>query len=329
MNILAIETSCDDTSISILKDEKVISFFVLSQTKKHNKYGGVIPEYASRIHTSKIHGLIQDAIDDSGIKFSDLNSIVVTIGPGLIGTLQVGLIVAKTLSLMLNIPFYKVNHLDAHLYSPFIGKKRDEIPSEAIFLIISGGHTIIGKKINNKLTILGETRDDSIGESYDKVAKILNLSQYPGGPIIDEKFGFLDKKNFKHLKKVPITNLEKYDFSYSGLKSWVNQNINNFSIDEIIYLFQRSAMEQIILKIKKAIDEFNIKNVIIAGGVSANMYLRNKISKIEGLNIFFPKLIYSGDNAAMIGYYFYLFNHLMEKCEYNLDVKPRLKLGEI
>ena len=204
MKFLAIETSCDDTSIAVLNDSQVLSIVTHSQVETHNKFGGVIPEVASKIHVKTIHNLIEKAIAESGIKINNLEAIVVTHGPGMVNTLQIGFLVAKTLSLSLGIPYFKINHLEGHLFSPFIGKSSRLIPKESIFLIISGGHTIIGVKANQKINIYGETIDDSIGESYDKVAKILGLD-YPGGPIIDKIFHDNNHKNFKLI--APVSNI--------------------------------------------------------------------------------------------------------------------------
>lgn len=327
MKILAIETSCDDTAIAILEDNIVLSSTIYSQIKEHKLTGGVVPEIASRLHSDKIFSLITYTLNDSNLELSQIDAIAVTGGPGLIGTLQVGLIVAKTLSMLLNIPYYKINHLEGHIYSPFISKEREKIPKKALFLIVSGGHTIIGFKDGYNIKYLGETRDDAIGETYDKVAKILNLG-YPGGPIIDKKLQNVNHKNYYLLPKV---NLSGYDFSYSGIKTWVfNQSIKeNIDIEKLLYSFQNSAIDQLIKKIYQATKEYDIKNLIICGGVSANSYLRKKINyhfskKIE---IFIPKLLYTGDNAAMIGYTYYVKNKILKPSKYDEDSLPNWKVG--
>ncbi len=327
MKVLAIETSCDDTSIAILDNEQVISLVTHSQIETHNKFGGVIPEIASRLHMENIHSLIKRAFNDSGLTFKDIDAIAVTVGPGLVNTLQIGILVAKTLSLSLNIPLFEINHMTAHMFSPFIGKSKESIPAKAIFLIVSGGHTIIGVKKNNNIEIYGETRDDAIGEAYDKVAKMLSLD-YPGGPIIDKMFYQLKEENFKTFVKAPVPNIKNYDFSYSGLKSWVNKNKDNYSKEEIIYLFQKSAIQQLVNKVEKLSNEIGIDTIIIGGGVSANKYLRETISKKDFKKVYFPKIMYSGDNAAMIGYCYYIFKDQLKAASYDLDAKPKLKLGE-
>lgn len=326
MKILAIETSCDDTSIAILDNNIVISSVIYSQIKEHKKFGGVIPEIASRIHSKKIFSLIEQALFDANININEIDKIAVTAGPGLIGTLQVGLIVAKTLSLILKIPFYTINHLEGHIYSPFIGEEERFIPSKAIFLIVSGGHTIIGIKNNLKFKYLGETRDDAIGETYDKVAKMFNLP-YPGGVYIDHLLEFQEFNNFYD---VPLVNLKNYDFSYSGLKTWMfnASKKEEMKRDKLLFSFQKQAMEQLILKIEKAIKEFKINNLIIGGGVSANSYLKKEIKKRfkNELNIYFPKKIYSTDNAAMIGYTYYLKRNNIKESLYNEDAKPNWRI---
>ncbi len=337
MNILAIETSCDDTSISILKDEKVSSLFTYSQIKEQNKYGGVIPEIASRIHSKNIFSLIEKTFENSSIELNDIDVIAVTEGPGLVNTLQVGITVAKTLSFMLNKPLVGVNHLNGHLFSSFIGEEYTTIPKKAGILIVSGGHTIIGLKNNLDIKILGETRDDSIGEAYDKVSKILNLGGYPGGPIIDDIY-FRNKDNdeFKKQLDFPKINLPDYTFSFSGLKSWVmkTKKEESYSSEQIAFMFQKAAVFQIIKKINKLVEEYKIENLLIGGGVINNEYLREEIKKIKGIRSFMPKKIYSSDNAAMIGYAFYVQNSLKRKKELfnlrnlELDSKPKLKLGE-
>lgn len=297
--ILAIETSCDDTSISILEGIEVISLKTFSQIKDHAKFGGVIPEVASRLHSEMIFKIIEEAIEDSGITINDLDAIAVTGGPGLVNTLQVGITVAKSLSLSLKIPLYDINHIEAHAYSPFIGKEPSTIPNRAIVLIASGGHTEILIKDKWKYERIGTTRDDSIGEAYDKVSKTLGFG-YPGGPVLDSIASKLKKDGVS----CPVTNLDGYDLSYSGLKSNILLKSKEKSIDthELVKGFQTAAVTQLVNKIKKAVKEYNINEIIVGGGVSANSFLRSELEKIENTKVFLPKLKYTGDNAAMIGY---------------------------
>ncbi|BDU67660.1 MAG: tRNA N6-adenosine threonylcarbamoyltransferase [Candidatus Tyloplasma litorale] len=322
--ILAIETSCDDTSIAIIEGFEVIALKTFSQINEHKKHGGVIPEIASRLHSKYIFELIEETINDSGIKMEKIDHIAVTGGPGLINTLQVGIVVAKTLSLKLNKPLYDINHIEAHAYSPFINNHPNTIPQKAIVVIVSGGHTEILIKEGWKYIQLGSTRDDSIGESYDKVAKTLGYD-YPGGKIIDE---IASQTNALEIE-CPITNLPNYEFSYSGLKSHIlnKSKVKNINKEGLIKGFQKSAITQIINKINKAIEEYNIKDVFIGGGVSANSLLRKKIMKIKDINVFLPKLKYTGDNAAMIGYLasIKIYLNLIEPSNLEMDADPRRK----
>ncbi len=295
---LAIETSCDDTSISVHEGIELISLKTFSQIKTHEKFGGVIPEVASRLHSKFIFNLIEIAIKDSGKTLKDMDRIAVTVGPGLVNTLQIGITIAKTLSLVLDIPVYGINHIEAHAFSPFINMEAKFIPKKAIVLIVSGGHTQILIKDGWKFNLLGKTRDDSVGEAYDKVAKILGL-KYPGGPTIDKIYNETKKK----AEKSPLTNLEKYDFSYSGLKSFVSLKAKkNFNKESLMKGFQESAIRQLIKKVEKAMAEFKIDDVIIGGGVSANSLLRSELKSIDNIILHLPKINYTGDNAAMIGY---------------------------
>ncbi|BDV03333.1 MAG: tRNA N6-adenosine threonylcarbamoyltransferase [Candidatus Hepatoplasma scabrum] len=317
--IMSIETSCDDTSIAILRNGIVISQITHSQTENHSKFGGVIPELAARLHSKNIFNLIDLTIKDAGITLNDLNSIVVTEGPGLINTLQVGFLVAKNLAYALNIKCYKVNHLIGHAFSPFINESKEIIPIKAVVLIVSGGHTILAIKRNHQFEIIGSTRDDAIGEVYDKVGKLVDL-EYPGGPIIDQIAYENGNRNFLN---APITNLEKFDFSYSGLKSWVlNHRYENKG--ELLSSFQNVAIEQLIIKVNKAIKKYDLKYLIIGGGVSANRYLRKRIRGIKNIYSFLPKKIYAVDNAAMIGNVYFKSKKNIKEVLITDDVKPNL-----
>ncbi len=322
---LAIETSCDDTSISILEGIEVISLKTFSQIKDHKKFGGVIPEIASRLHSKYIFDIIKETIFEAGIKLNDINRIAVTGGPGLVNTLQVGIVVAKTLSLLLNIPIYDINHVEAHAYSPFIGKNAKRIPKRAIVLIVSGGHTEISIKKDWTFKKIGETKDDSIGEAYDKVAKILKLG-YPGGPAIDKIYSTIESDGIK----CPVSNLENYDFSYSGLKSHVMNKSKDKKNDfkSLAKGFQTSAIQQLVIKVKKAIEEHKIKNVIVGGGVSANSLLREKLLELRDVNLHLPKIMYTGDNAAMIGYLaaIKIESNQLKPSSLKLDAEPRRKI---
>lgn len=319
---LAIETSCDDTSISILQGIEVISLKTFSQIKDHAKFGGVIPEVASRLHSENIFKIIDEAIIDSGIELKDIQRIAVTGGPGLVNTLQVGITIAKTLSTLLKVPLFDINHIEAHAYSPFINKDYDSIPKKAIVLIASGGHTELLLKSGWNFKVLGRTKDDSIGEAYDKVAKTLGFS-YPGGPILDRVASITKEDEVS----APVSRLENYDFSYSGLKSHILNRSKSkvFNKEGLILGFQNSAIKQLILKIEKAIEEFKVKDVIVGGGVSANSKLRSELENIKDVKVHLPKMMYTGDNAAMIGYLgvIKILNRKIKPSNLELDAEPR------
>ncbi len=322
---LAIETSCDDTSISILEGIEVISIKTFSQIKEHEKFGGVIPEVASRLHSKYIFDIVESAIEDSGITLNEISRIAVTGGPGLVNTLQVGITVAKTLSLLLNVPLYDINHIEAHAYSPFIGLDEKRIPEKAVVLIASGGHSEILIKEGWTYKRIGSTKDDSIGEAFDKVAKTLNLG-YPGGAIIDKIASTTKEEPIK----CPVSNLNGYDLSYSGLKSNISLKSKDkkVNVEALVKGFQIAAITQIVNKVKKAMEDFDVKNVIVGGGVSANSLLREMINDIEGAQVHMPKLMYTGDNAAMIGYLavIKINSNMIQPAKLNMDAEPRRKM---
>ncbi|WP_342252670.1 tRNA (adenosine(37)-N6)-threonylcarbamoyltransferase complex transferase subunit TsaD [Spiroplasma endosymbiont of Amphibalanus improvisus] len=303
MIILGIETSCDETSISIKKDDKILVNIVSSQIKNHIENGGVIPELASRLHLKNFPLVLNQAISESNIEFKDIDHIAYTKNPGLIGCLKIGEILALTLGLYLEKPVLPVNHLEAHIYGAHIGHKF-EFP--ALVLLVSGGHTqLIFMKEHLNFQIIGETQDDAIGECYDKVARMLGLN-YPGGPIID-KLSAQGKSNYE----LPISMINKtLNFSYSGLKSAANNLLTKLknqkkeiNIEDFCNAFQKAAIGQIQNKLDLAISQFpDIKSIVVAGGVSANSYLRSiiKSNQYKKFNVIFPKLEYCTDNAAMV-----------------------------
>ncbi len=322
---LAIETSCDDTSISILEGIEVISIKTFSQIKEHEKFGGVIPEVASRLHSKYIFKIIESTVEDSGISLYDIGRIAVTGGPGLVNTLQVGVTVAKTLSVLLDVPLYDINHIEAHAYSPFIGLEEKRIPENAIVLIASGGHSELLIKRGWEYERIGATKDDSIGEAFDKVAKTLKLG-YPGGAIIDR----IASSTKEEPTKCPVSNLDGYDLSYSGLKSNIllKSKDKKVNVEALVKGFQIAAVTQIVNKVKKAMEEFGIDHVIVGGGVSANSLLRNMLNEIDGAKVYLPKLMYTGDNAAMIGYLavIKINSGMIGPANLDMDADPRRKM---
>ncbi|MEN2986208.1 MAG: tRNA (adenosine(37)-N6)-threonylcarbamoyltransferase complex transferase subunit TsaD [Thermodesulfovibrionaceae bacterium] len=332
MLILGIDTSCDDTSASVINGRKILSNIVSSQISFHRKYGGVVPEIASRKHIEWIWDVTEQALNEAQVNFKDIELIAVCHGPGLIGSLLVGLCFAKALSYASQKPLVAVNHLEGHILSIFL-EEEPEFPF--ISLIVSGGHTSLYRVDDfGKYRELGRTRDDAAGEAFDKVAKMLGLG-YPGGPIIDS----LAKKGNPERFNLPRPYLHKsFDFSFSGLKTAVKLLIKNLgyeegSLDEdikkdIAAAFQSAVIDVLIEKIKWATEFENIKTVVITGGVAANSELRERCLKLkeEGLNVYLPSKALCTDNAAMIavaGYERYLRG---EKSDLFVNAKAYLPL---
>jgi len=303
--ILSVETSCDETSIAIIKNgTEVVSLTVLTQMDTHANYGGVVPEIASRMHAENITMVLEETLNKSNMKVEDCDAIAVTYAPGLMGSLLVGIEFAKVLSFVYDKPLIKVNHLIGHIYANKIG---DNLKFPCLALIISGGHTELIKMTGEyEFEKLGETQDDAIGEAFDKVARVIGLS-YPGGPNIEKL-----AKEGQNTYKLPIAvNDNTYNFSYSGLKSSVINLVNNerqrgneIRKADLACSFQTAAVDELKRKLDLALKNTNIKNVIIAGGVSANKYLRSELSEVCKNNeatLDLPEFIYCTDNAAMIG----------------------------
>ena len=303
--ILAIESSCDETSVSIIKNgNEEISTVILSQIDIHKKFGGVVPEIASRSHVENITIVIEECLNESKLSMDNIDAIAVTYGPGLAGSLLVGVEAAKTLAFVYNKPLIAVNHLIGHIYANAINKKL-EFPLLA--LVISGGHTeLVIMKDDYDFEFLGGTLDDAIGEAYDKVARILGLP-YPGGPGIEKKA--LEGKVTYDFPRPVMDNT--YNFSYSGLKSRIinvvhneKQKGNAIREADLAASFQYVAIDELARKTDLALKNTGIKNVLVAGGVSANQYLRSEIAKVaerNGAKLSIPEFIYCTDNAAMIG----------------------------
>ena len=310
--ILAIESSCDETSCAIVKNgQEDIATVILSQIDIHTNFGGVVPEIASRQHIKNITIVIEKKKKKANMKIEDIDAIAVTYGPGLVGSLLVGLEAAKTLSLIYNKPLIPVNHIIGHIYANNIEKKM-EYP--LIALVISGGHTeLILMKDEYEFEKIGGTLDDAVGETYDKVARVIDVG-YPGGPVIDK----LSAKG-SHEYDLPIPlNDNSYNFSFSGLKSAVinlahkmEQRNEKLNKENLAKSFQDVIVESITKKTIKALKDKNVKRLILAGGVAANQGIRNKLEEIckkENIEYNFPNIKYCTDNATMIGaaaYYAY------------------------
>ncbi|MBT5954653.1 tRNA (adenosine(37)-N6)-threonylcarbamoyltransferase complex transferase subunit TsaD [bacterium] len=305
MNILSIESSCDETGIALLKDTSVVSSELITQINKHKKFGGVVPELASRLHTESIHFLIEKCLKKAELCFQDINLIGVTKGPGLEGALLIGQTAAKSLSTLLDCPVIGVNHLHGHLYAAFLDNPSLTFPF--MCLIVSGGHTqLVVARNHYQFELIGQTRDDAAGEAFDKIARYMELG-YPGGPIV-EKLA-LDGDPLSHSFPQPMLH-QGYEFSFSGLKTAVIQTIdrerknNTLNVENICASFQHAVFSVLSKKIKKACNDFGISNCVITGGVAANQALNHFLNKELtplGYNCFVPSKINCTDNAAMIG----------------------------
>ena len=302
--ILGIESSCDETAIAIIKNDELAANVISSQIEVHQKYGGVMPEIASRLHLENIAVVLDSALKKADIKMEDVSAIAFARGPGLIGALHVGLQAAKTLSLIYNIPLIPVHHLAGHIYANEFVEKL-EFPLLAV--VVSGGNTeLVYMKDHFDFDIIGETKDDAIGESFDKVARVLGLP-YPGGVAIDKL-----SKEGKHTYKLPTPlHDESLNVSYSGLKTAVinlihkeEVNGNEIRVADMAKSFQDVAVNEIILRVKRASERYDFKEVVLAGGVSANSYLREEIVKLfennDKVKVIIPPLWCTTDNAAMI-----------------------------
>ena len=315
MKILAIESSCDETSVAVVEDgKKVLSNVVFTQIDIHTQYGGVVPEIASRHHIEKITYVIDQALKEANLKMEDIDKIAVTAFPGLVGSLMVGINAAKTLGLAFNKEVIMVNHIHGHIYANYL---EDDFTFPVLALVVSGGHTeLVLMKDHMDFEILGETLDDAVGESYDKVARVVKVG-YPGGPIID-KMASLGKPTYP----LPHVKLSKdsYDFSFSGLKSAVINLCNKLEMkheelnaNDLACSFQEAVIDVLCEKTIRAAKEYKAKQIIVAGGVAANKGLRtsltNEVSKLDNVRLTFPSFKYCTDNAAMIGVAGYFQNH--------------------
>lgn len=326
VNILSIETSCDETSIAIIKNgNEVVALTILTQMDTHANFGGVVPEIASRMHTENITMVLEETLNKANMKVEDCDAIAVTYTPGLLGSLLVGVEFAKVLSYVYKKPLIKVNHLIGHIYANKIG---DNLKFPCLALVISGGHTELIKMTGDyEFEKLGETQDDAIGEAFDKVARVLGL-KYPGGPNVERL-----ALNGNNTYKLPIAvNDDTYNFSYSGLKSSVINLVNNerqrgneIRKEDLACSFQTAAVDELTRKLELALKNTGIKNVVIAGGVSANKYLRNEISELckkYNASLDLPEFIYCTDNAAMIGAAAYPLYLKGEFADLDLNAEP-------
>lgn len=325
---LAIESSCDETSVAIVKNGRdVLSNIIATQIDIHKKYGGVVPEIASRNHVENITYVVKEAIEKAEIKLEDVDIIGCTYGPGLVGALLVGLSTAKAMAYALNKPLVGVHHIEGHIAANYITHK--DLTPPYLCLVVSGGHShLVYVEDYTKFNVLGKTRDDAVGEAFDKVSRAVGLG-YPGGPIIDKM-----AKEGKPTYKLPRTHFENLDFSFSGVKTAVLNLINkekDLNVNDLCASFEEAVTDVLVENVLRAVDELNVSKVAIAGGVSANSYLRDRMQKIgsmHNLKIYYPELILCTDNAAMIGAAAY-YNFLAGKVSsLDLNAVPNLKIGE-
>lgn len=306
MLILAIESSCDETACAIVKDGKdVLSNVVSSQIETHKEFGGVFPEVASRLHVQNINFVIKEAVEKAEIDFKELDAIAVTQGPGLIGSLHIGVMAAKTLAWSLDLPLIPVHHLAGHIYA---NKLNGNLKFPLLALIISGGHTeLVYMKSDYNFEVMGETQDDAIGEAFDKVARQMGLS-YPGGPIIDE----LAQKGHKRYQFPTVKIDNPLNFSFSGLKSAVRQlmlrekrNNRDIVIEDLAFGFQKSAVDELMKRVHLALKKVEVQTLVLGGGVAANSQVRQEFADLKErypeINILVPPLWACMDQAAMIG----------------------------
>ncbi|MGE5838847.1 MAG: tRNA (adenosine(37)-N6)-threonylcarbamoyltransferase complex transferase subunit TsaD [Deltaproteobacteria bacterium] len=337
MITLGIDTSCDDTSSGVIMDgARVLSSVVHSQVQLHHPYGGVVPELASREHLGKINTVVEQALDKAGTTRKDLDGIAVTVGPGLIGSLLVGLYFAKAFSYVLKIPYVGINHLEGHILSIFLEDNAPSFPY--VVLAVSGGHTTLYHVEGiGRYTPLGQTLDDAAGEAFDKVAKILGLG-YPGGAVIENlaRSGNKDRIRFPRAHLGP----DSLDFSFSGVKTavalfvrkWRENGQKEVSMADIAASFQEAVVDVLAQKTIAAAERTGVRAVVVAGGVACNQALRDRVKDLAsrcGMEFYYPRPAYCTDNGAMIALAGYHRLSAGERADLYLDVKSRYPIEDI
>lgn len=331
MRILGIETSCDETGIAIYDSEQGLLAHVLhSQIATHSPYGGVVPELASRDHIRKVLPLIKEILQKANIDKHTLDAVAYTAGPGLIGALLVGAMTAASFALACDIPTIGVHHMEAHLLAPLLEPSPPEFPF--IALLVSGGHTLLIHAVDiGKYKILGESLDDAAGEAFDKVAKILNLP-YPGGPALAELAKQGDPKRFNFPR--PMTNRPGLNFSFSGLKTYALKTTHTYGLDtktkaDIAQAFQEAIADTLVIKCKRALEKTKLNRLVVAGGVSANLRLREKLNILSAdnaINIHYPRLEFCTDNGAMVAYTGFRRMQLSGPTGFGISIFPRWEI---
>ena len=329
--ILAIETSCDETSVAVVENgERMLSNIVASQIKSHMRFGGVVPEIASRHHVEQITQCIEEAMEEATVSYTDLSAVAVTYGPGLVGALLIGVNAAKALAYAHDLPLIAVNHMAGHIYA---NRLIQPLVFPLLALVVSGGHTeLVYMEKDGDFKIIGETRDDAAGEAYDKIGRVLGLP-YPGGKRIDE-MAHLGKDSY-HFPRAMLKE-DNYDFSFSGLKSaFINLVHNaaqkNEEVDknDLAASFQASVIEVLVKKTIRAAKELGVKQLVLAGGVAANQGLREELTttmnqELPDVELLIPPLSLCGDNAAMIGAAAYVEYNRQQFAGYDLNAQPGL-----
>jgi N6-L-threonylcarbamoyladenine synthase len=329
--ILAIETSCDETAMAIIKNgREVVANVVASQIESHKRFGGVVPEIASRHHIEQITVVLEETLEKANMTMDEIDAVAVTEGPGLVGALLIGVTAAKALAFAHQKPLIGVHHIAGHIYANRLLK---EFEFPLLALVVSGGHTeLILMKEHGRFEVIGETRDDAAGEAYDKVAKTLGLP-YPGGPHID-RLAHLGEDTFSFTRA--LIDEPNYDFSFSGLKTGVMNTLHNakqkgieLSKEDIAASFQESVVDVLVTKTHKAVKEYGVKQLIVAGGVAANKGLRERLEQVfadEPVDVTVPPINLCTDNAAMIGAAASIAFEQGHRAEYDLNANPSLSL---
>lgn len=338
MRVLGIESSCDETGVAIYDSERgLVAHQLYSQVKMHAEFGGVVPELASRDHIRKLIPLTKSALDEAGLKSADIDGIAYTAGPGLVGALMVGAATARSMAQGLGVPAVGVHHMEGHLLAPMLEDNPPDYPFVA--LLVSGGHTmLVDVAAPGQYVILGETLDDAGGEAFDKTAKMMGLP-YPGGPMLSRIAEKGDPKRFVFPR--PMVDRPGMDFSFSGLKTAVRLEIARHAVDEVVSEtdmadiasgFQQAVVETLAIKCRRALRATGYGRLVIAGGVSANKQLRQRLSDMaiqENSQLYYPRAEFCTDNGAMIAYAGWLRLSHGESADLALQVRPRWPLNEL
>lgn len=332
MRVLGIESSCDETGVALYDTDKgLLAHALFSQVDLHAEYGGVVPELASRDHIRKTLPLIEEVLEQAGLTRDDIDAVAYTSGPGLAGALLVGAAIGRSIAWALDKPALAINHMEGHLLSPLLEDRAPEFPF--VSLLVSGGHTLlVDVKAVGEYELLGESIDDAVGEAFDKTAKLLGMD-YPGGPFLAAKAeqGVPDRYEFPR----PMTNRPGLDFSFSGLKTfamntWLNSEQTEQDKADICLAFQTAVVDTLAIKCKRALKQTGHKRLVVAGGVSANKALREKLDAMPGVEVYYPRQQFCSDNGAMIAFAGAIRQQAMQlQDKPTFSVRPRWPLDEL